>query len=197
MVQPMVSSRDTIANGVWTFGYELRLGADNRWQWLTGKLAGSAWDSLIGPDATTNAWTHVVATMNGLEKKLYVNGALVASGTAPAFAVNGGSGLVKDLALGANFNGDGLATRYFGGDLDEIAIYNYEFSPAQVSQHYAVGGPPALSITSSAGNVIVTWTKGLLLEAESLSGPWTTNSLATSPYTNAPTGMKFYRALFP
>ena len=38
---------------------------------------------------------------------------------------------------------------------------------------------------------------GILLQATSLNGPWTTNS-ATSPYTLTPTGaQKFYRVQLP
>lgn len=56
--------------------------------------------------------------------------------------------------------------------------------------------PTALNIQgASGGNIVLQWSGGLLLEASSLNGPWTTNS-ATSPYTNATTGsQKFYRVL--
>jgi hypothetical protein len=47
----------------------------------------------------------------------------------------------------------------------------------------------------SGGQVMVTWPVGTLLEAPSVTGPWTTN-VATSPYTFTPTAsQKFFRAI--
>ena len=55
--------------------------------------------------------------------------------------------------------------------------------------------PPTLSIQAiGGGQVKVTWSAGSLLQAPSVTGPWTTNA-ATSPYTLTPTGAgTFYRA---
>jgi hypothetical protein len=45
------------------------------------------------------------------------------------------------------------------------------------------------------GQLQVTWPVGTLLEAPTITGPWTTNS-ATSPYTFTPTGsQKYFRAI--
>jgi hypothetical protein len=45
-------------------------------------------------------------------------------------------------------------------------------------------------------NLQLTWSSGLLLEATNLSGPWTTNVGASSPFTILPTEpQKFYRVL--
>ena len=56
--------------------------------------------------------------------------------------------------------------------------------------------PPApveLSIKKDGSNIVLSWDRGTLLEATTLSGTWTTNA-ATSPYTNAPSApQKFYR----
>jgi hypothetical protein len=42
-------------------------------------------------------------------------------------------------------------------------------------------------------NVVLTWSQGILLQADTVTGPWSTN-LATSPYLLAPTlPQKFYR----
>ena len=55
-------------------------------------------------------------------------------------------------------------------------------------------GPNVLSITNQGANMVLTYVGGQLLEATNLSGPWTTNLTATSPFTISPTGrMKFYR----
>lgn len=50
-----------------------------------------------------------------------------------------------------------------------------------------------LSIASgSGGNLKITWSQGTLLQATNVSGPWVTNSMATSPYTVAPTNSQMY-----
>ena len=57
---------------------------------------------------------------------------------------------------------------------------------------------PTLSIQKlGSGQVQLQWSAGVLLQAASVNGPWTTNA-ATSPYTLTPTGSgMFYRAQAP
>jgi hypothetical protein len=60
-----------------------------------------------------------------------------------------------------------------------------------------VVAPVSLSIQKSGANLQISWNPavGTLLEAPSLTGPWTTNG-ASSPYVVGPTNaMKFYRVL--
>jgi hypothetical protein len=55
--------------------------------------------------------------------------------------------------------------------------------------------PPNVTVyVQMAGtNVVLTWSQGILLQADTVTGPWSTN-LATSPYLLAPTPpQKFYR----
>lgn len=57
--------------------------------------------------------------------------------------------------------------------------------------------PPLLFAAFSAGFLTLTWSNGLLLQASSLSGPWTTNA-AASPYQLIPSGPSmFYRVQAP
>lgn len=94
----------------------------------------------------------------------------------------------------------------FNGDIDEVAIFKQSLTQTQLMNLWtaAVTGlvtppPVTLSITASGGNVIISWNPplGALLQAPSLAGPWTTNSAASSPYTNTPAGAMFYRVLAP
>jgi hypothetical protein len=67
------------------------------------------------------------------------------------------------------------------------------FNGAQL-QLIAYYGPNILSLTNSGKNMVLSYVGGQLLEATNMSGPWTTNLTATSPFTISPTGqMKFYR----
>jgi hypothetical protein len=53
---------------------------------------------------------------------------------------------------------------------------------------------------SGSGGFVLTWSGGNLVQATNLFGPWTTNSAATSPFTNTPdpgTPQMFYRVKAP
>jgi len=57
--------------------------------------------------------------------------------------------------------------------------------------------PVTLYIARSGLSLQLTWSNGTLLEANAVTGPWTTNS-ATSPYLVAPAGnQRFYRVQVP
>ncbi len=54
--------------------------------------------------------------------------------------------------------------------------------------------PVTISVDRSATNLVLNWPGGDLLEATTLTGPWTTNTTAISPHTIAPTNLqKFFR----
>jgi hypothetical protein len=54
-----------------------------------------------------------------------------------------------------------------------------------------------LYLQSGIQNPMLNWGTGTLLQTTNLTGPWTTNTTATSPYTVFPTnGQTFYRLLF-
>jgi hypothetical protein len=86
----------------------------------------------------------------------------------------------------------------FPGQIDEVTVFNYAFTPAQVLNLYnAAFGASAPSVTLTiqkvGANVVLSWPQGTLLEASNVTGPWTTNS-ASSPYTNGPTAAsRFFR----
>lgn len=54
--------------------------------------------------------------------------------------------------------------------------------------------PVTLSFQQTGANLELIWSQGWLLEADEITGPWTTNTSATSPFTVVPSGpKKFYR----
>ncbi len=97
-----------------------------------------------------------------------------------------------------NNSGGNDGSRNFVGQIDEVAVFTYCLTPAQLQQLYTVGtkGPQVtLTIQRIGTDVKLTWPQGTLMEADSVTGPWTTNT-ATSPYTNTPGGaQKFYRLI--
>jgi hypothetical protein len=94
----------------------------------------------------------------------------------------------------------GFFNHNFPGLIDEVAVFNYAFTPAQVLSLYnsafSTALPPVrLTIQQAGPNIVVSWPQGVLQEANDLTGTWTTNN-ATSPYTNpAPGARKFYRVI--
>jgi hypothetical protein len=89
-------------------------------------------------------------------------------------------------------NGSG---RTFDGIIDEVAVFNYSLTPTQVLNLYNSALAPSvrLTIQKIGGNLQLSWPQGTLLEANAITGPYTTNN-APSPYTFSPTGSaKFFK----
>lgn len=95
------------------------------------------------------------------------------------------------LLVGIDYwDGSGITWTYNAGDAGLFKPRFYEVTLTNLPVPNV-----ELNIQKAGSNVVLSWPTGTLLEAPSLSGPWTTNS-ATSPYTNLPVGsQKFYRVL--
>ena len=82
-------------------------------------------DTQIDSNAlTAGTWYHVVGTFDGTNLKLYVNGALVASGTNSRSL----TGTTLQIANGA--------ASYLNGTLDEVRMYNRALSAGEVTALY-------------------------------------------------------------
>jgi len=127
-----------------------------RWQFRLGLMSGYA-ITLSAPAGTVtlNTWQHVVATYDGSTAKIYVNGALKASGTpaagwAPNTTIPLMIGALPLAGAGANaVDGPSIAAqglagyRGFDGGLDEVAIYPSALSETTVINHYNAASTPA------------------------------------------------------
>lgn len=80
-------------------------------------------------------WHMAVATLSGMNASLYIDGALVSSGTTTS-APTTASGYW--VAGGVTFTGwlNQPTSSFFSGSLDEIAIYTYALTSAQISADY-------------------------------------------------------------
>jgi hypothetical protein len=77
-----------------------------------------------------NAWHHVVVTYDGGVLRCYLDGAGLTPLTATLDTALDASGFTLGAATGAY---------YFGGSLDEAAVYGQVLSPATVTDHYRSG----------------------------------------------------------
>jgi hypothetical protein len=95
------------------------------------KIGGGAEQQLNSSMLKFSEWTHVAVTLNGNTGRMYVNGVLV----------NTNTGLTNnpiDLPQTANYVGKSqYGDPKFNGLIDDLKIYNYARSSAEVGQDYA------------------------------------------------------------
>jgi hypothetical protein len=97
-------------------------------------------DSTFGSNATENralplhSWHHVVATFDGANLRLFVDGA--------QSAFNGVPNPIPDVTTSWTVGGPNCecTTNYFVGGLDELAIYDHELDPSRVRAHFEASG---------------------------------------------------------
>jgi chitodextrinase len=108
-------------------------------------------------------WSHLAATYDGGEIRLYVNGSLVASQAA--------SGPVTTSTGVLRIGGNSVWNEWFAGLIDEVRVYNRALSAAEIQtdMQTAVGGgapppdttPPTapgnLTASASSSSVSLTW----------------------------------------
>jgi hypothetical protein len=166
-----------------------------------------------GLPTPADEWSFVAVAITSTNASLYVfnaegtNSAVDDSSAAGIFDPDGSTNLVMPFNnpeyIGSNPD-ESFGSANFNGSIGEVAVFNQTLSSNQLQTLYnaALGilPPVNLQIVSVGTNVQVTWPIGSLLQATNLNGPWTTNYLATSPYTVAPggsAGSVFYRAVVP
>ena len=87
-------------------------------------------NTLDGSNLSEGSWYHLTVVKSGLTYTLYKNGILENSGTRNDVDLSG---------VSAGRRGDGLW--YYDGKVDNIQVYNYARTPAQIAWDYNRGGP--------------------------------------------------------
>lgn len=101
-------------------------------------------DSIVGPVPTPGVWYHLAGTYDGNTMRLYVDGSLVGELTGVAFT------RFDRFLVGAGYTHETGAPEYFfGGDIDEIRVWNYARTEAQIQE--AMDCP--VGLTAMAGLV--------------------------------------------
>jgi hypothetical protein len=183
--------------GNWDVGYS--------WNEITG--ASIFWDSQIAPPP--NQWSFVGVVVTPTNATLYVfntNGLSTAmiDGTVPGiFGPFTNMVMAFDTPeyIGTDPGGATVGSGNFDGVIDEVAIFNRAMGSNDLQVLYDaaldLAQPVNLQISHVGSSVQLSWgSTGQLLEASTVNGPWTTNSLAASPYLVSPTNaQRFYRIL--
>jgi hypothetical protein len=176
-------------------------GSQLRYQWNTNTASSdiitTTFDSGLGLPASQWSFCALVISPNGANLYLYNANGLASTNDPTALVAQTFGG---DWHLG-NDQTDANANQTFDGLMDEVAIFGSSLSTDQINQLYLAatsGLPEGISIARSGQNVVLSWSQGVLLEAPAVTGPWTTNSAATSPYpVPANQAKQFYRLKIP
>ena len=160
-------------------------------------------DGAAQADATSSVaildgnWHMVAYSYNGTPGQnnncsLYLDGSLIANNTVITNpAVNN-----LDVWIGGSPD---YGDRFLPANIANVAIFNQALTPTQVQGIYngvGIPGTQIITITHSGANIVLNWQSGTLLQATSLSGPWTTNSAAQPGYTVPSTNRsQFFRVL--
>jgi hypothetical protein len=162
-----------------------------------GASDGTATDATAPQSITDGKWHMVAYACSGIpgsaNGELYLDGTLVAANsvtTAPA-------GENLDVWIGGS--PDYGTGRLLNAWIAHAAVFLQALTSAQVADLYAGLYPGSVILTvsqSSLGTQLI-WPAGTLEEAPALSGPWTTNLSAASPYTVpiSATGNQFFKVL--
>jgi len=152
--------------------------------WNDGNMNTWAFESRLRPP--TDQWSFVAVVIDPTNARFYLYNTSGVSSTNNAIPHTSDS-----LGLRSQIGGDQETpdNRIFDGLIDEVAIFDYALTPAQVQNLYNQATAVALTIQKAGANVQLNWPKGTLLEANDVTGPWTTNN-ATSPYIFGPAGAK-------
>jgi uncharacterized protein YjdB len=185
---------------------------DASWRIADNGNGGANADALSGNDGSNNSgdatdpnnilpgsWHMAAYTYTGKPGEanngsLYIDGVQVATNTINATPAG------DDLDVWIGGAPDyGLERLMDGALIAHVAVFTQALTAAQIAGLYNgeyVAGPQLINITRSGSSVVLTWPSGQLLQAPTLLGPWTTNSAATSPYTNSATsGDRFFKVL--
>lgn len=150
-----------------------------------------------------NQWVYYVMTYDGTTLKLYTNGVnagSVACGYNPAQTFDRGP-----LMMGAYDNTCPaipiIPGRYYQGEMENIAFYNYALTPTQITNHYYYGknnipfgqSPPSTSGPGSQTNY-VTQTANFTVTASGTSPfyyQWCAGTTGTATFTNLIAGGQY------
>jgi hypothetical protein len=124
----------------WDGSYELDIANNELANFVVRNDANTFGAGASGAAVTRDAWHHFVGVFDAGNVTLFLDGV---QGTTQAIGgVLQNAGPIPDrILIGGTRSGD-VSSFNFNGLIDEVAVYNYALSPAQVSTHFNAGSPP-------------------------------------------------------
>ncbi len=113
-------------------GWQLDTGASGKPRFITFNTTGSSGATSTGIDIRTNSWHHIVGVASGTNAYIYVDGVLSGSGTAKVRSAEN----AYNVDIGRRRDGN-----YLTGLIDQVRIFNYARTPAQIAWDYNRGAP--------------------------------------------------------
>lgn len=134
---------------------------------------GGSWHTFANT-FTLDTWYHMVATYDGSNVKMYINGAQIGANSAETDAIYNSAETMRIGRQGTN-----TSSNNFRGSLDEVRIYNTALTASEVAALYAGSGPLPCDQTC------VGWWK--LDEASGTTATDSSGAGSTGTYTGSPT----------
>ena len=197
---PFFSDATNSNNSVgFTFSPSYDLGG---WQWCLDD--GTNDIDINGPNNSINDgnWHHLAVTFDATNAvgTTYLDGLLVQTTSLTGLG-NFDSGNAATVGQAST----GVYPEPGSASIDDLAVWRTVLTPLAVCNIYGAGvnagasfdtlGQPKLGLVKSGNNLLFLWQGGTLLEASSLSGPWSPVPGATAPMATLTLGpgQKFYR----
>ena len=143
--------------------------------------SGTAVVTVVGSTVVNTEWHHLVATYDNATARVYVDGVLDGTKTSTVrMAAN-----TQPLSVGREA---ATAASFFGGTLDEVAVYNKVLTPAEIQAHFLAADitPPAVTLTTpAAGSITNSQTPGYSGAAGTAAGDSTTVTVKVYAGTSA------------
>ncbi|HBI31422.1 MAG TPA: hypothetical protein DDY45_05245, partial [Verrucomicrobiales bacterium] len=160
-----VTSRDDTPTSV--HGYLVYNDSRGNWNFWTGTGGPSgAWNQMSGGKVEIGSWTHIAVSFddNSQTKKLYVNGSLAGSNSAPnLYSKNGPQS--ENLHIGSGADSGGAF--FFDGLIDDVALWDHALTSVEIKDlmtNGVPGGPPSITtfeasppFIDSGQNVTLSW----------------------------------------
>ena len=141
----------------------------------------------------TNQWAFVAMVITPTVASIYLQDGTAMQTTNNVASHDPGT-FDSTSYVGWDTAGGNIGRRWTGG-VDELMIFNRALSAVEVNALYlGVPGSATLTITPSGSGLVLNWPGGTLQEADEITGPWSNNVSATSPYpVSSAAARKFYR----
>jgi hypothetical protein len=141
-------------------GFSLSNRSGNTYKLRINNNSGGSYSQDVSATLNISAgtWYHIVITRSGNTINLYLDG-----NTTPYLSLNSsevGSNTLNNTEFKIGFGDQAASTRFFGGNLDEVAIWNTALTSTQVSEIYnATDTNLTKDLTTVSGSNLIYWNR--------------------------------------